>query len=251
MGQSERKGGAAGVSIVDRVNAALRAEVEKIGFPTGLEERLKSLGVEEVRSGYVQFRKKYLLGRSDEPVHIHCLLMGLMVSAGCDDRFNRFYTRYNRYNPFRIEVLLEYEDPLATIKSEGAPEGTIVYAFGKWVGIPYTTSDIHSIHVTHGRIHGLTTPVRHVLFAVRPEHFDRTTTLIHAFHDTQFLDLDMCEYRYKPISVRLGNERATNYAALTLSRDETYSFRYDDSDPAVIADKWLYWIPGLKESFSA
>jgi len=217
-------------SLVDGINAKLNANVEEIIQREGklyrLGDLLKTIGIEKIQAGRIQFRN---LNQAKVPVSVEDIVRSwwnVKRDYQGVDIENMFYSKYNRKNPFRVEISLEREN---------GPEGALVYSYRRWLVVPYMPE------VSHIERYELVTDdflPKYSLIAFRPAD----SRADHAYF------LLNSEYDYAPIRFLLYNEyNRPGRCRLMISKNFPSYFNYfilsDD-----ISNKWSFLIPGLFES---
>lgn len=249
MGDESSNLGGGGRSLVEQVNEEWGRKLrEKLPDKFKLHARpldhfLIALGVKEIRSNEI------VLGSFEdaviEGIDIHSFL-GSLCEALDITRYNPtdegpnqalgrpFLTELNRKNPYRVEIYYEKDD---------APEGALVYAFGRWVVVPSRSEDVSVRRYNGIRPHDIlkiSTPPRQAIIADRPDKYN--------FHGVEY---ELQEYEYRATQVRLANEYDTPpHALLFLSTKGLSGFKYyvEPGDNTIL-EKWGAFIPGLKESY--
>lgn len=227
---------------VDQLNAELRAEVERIEEEDSagiyrFGDILKEMEVKEVRPGRIVLGNLVTEDEQFDLGHISNSLNSLKTDYEDCDITQAFHTKFNRKNPYRIDVVLEKED---------ATEGVMVYAFGKWVITPYMPEDSFLGSIPRYSFLGkkalhIQNPPRHASVAYRPEKSTINDYVL------SFLEN---EYGYKTKHLRFANDfPKPPYASLVLSHYAPTEFTYQGEKDEILP-KWGLLIPGLKESFT-
>lgn len=227
--------------LVDQVNEEWSRKLREELFeeqhipPRPFHHFLIALGVKEIHSNEI------ILGNLEETKmenidieEVPDALQELSYRYG-EGLGQTFSTKSNRENPYRIEIYYEKED---------APEGTLIYAFGRWVVIPFRNEEVQvrrrmQAIWPHDRIETLSPP-KQAIIVDRPDK--------KGYHSVRS---DLAKYGYQTTQIRLANEYdILPYASLLISRKGLSKFGYQ-STPGdnTILEKWRSFIPGLKESY--
>ena len=144
-----------------------------------------------------------------------------------------FLLRNNQLNPYRVERHFVKEE---------APEGSVTYAFGQWIAIPFREEGMKIKKKQRGGdLLDIPSAPKHAVVATKLERGN-----IHGI-----LNMLEDEHGYKMIHLRFGNQYPRlPYATLTLSLSGPNTFRYEaEQGDNSILDKWGPIVPGLRESY--
>lgn len=218
-------------NLIRKLNEELVKDIKKIFEKQDeiykLGDILKYQGIEDIKPGEIHFTKKPL--GYDGKYHLYSKVDGLChLHHDYKEEFVNFYTKYNRRNPFRIEI---------TFEKESAPEGTLVNSFGKWIMTPYMKKEAK---VLKGFLENIDFP-RYAVVAFRPEKINKQEGIISRLKD---------DIEYEPTHIRFGNElKIKEYAELVISIYEQTRFTHIGISKDEILNKWGFLIPFLDKSF--
>jgi len=215
--------------LIERVNLKLKGDIEKIFEKQDeifkLDSIIKRHGIEDIGVGRIYFGKQ--LSNDQVFEYISKSIFDLPSEYGGD--FVKFYTKYNKKNPLRVEISLEKKE---------APYGAISYCFGKWSMIPYW--DIDRSYIFRGVLYPMPPP-KHALVVFRPEKIKKNKEIIDKLLEDEF--------GYQTTHIRFGNDfEKLPYASLVLSRYMSNQFKFCGREEDIL-DRWGFLIPGIKECY--